>query len=248
MTETVDIYINSANRISNYDAENFQINLGNFSVKTIKAISVRSITIPQTYYNIRSTNNKLVWTSNSVETTTTIAVGNYSTSELVSTLENALNSDKDAGDTNTYSISLNAVTEKLTISGDSVNFDLNFSDANSTIYKVLGYTQTDKTGAQTYTASYIPNLRQDLNYIFIESDLPLKHPFTVAGVNRRNYIAYMSTSNFGDISSLEDAQYVREVSAKQFSTLNFRLVDEVGNQVSLNGYDWSMIITFILDN
>jgi len=133
-----------------------------------KVAYINSISIPHTFYNI-SFGSSLVWTdaSSSVHAVN-IPVGDYSINELLTEIQTQMNAD--TTDNNTYSVSLNQITNKVVISSTGGNFILNAdtSPRPGDLRDILGFRTSEETdqdflgdkprfvsslsGASTYTA------------------------------------------------------------------------------------------------
>jgi hypothetical protein len=103
------------------NSNNFVYQL-NKNYRDVYSIELVQGCIPYTGYIINHNNNKLFLQEILGQTVTiSIPIGNYNESNLASTLENALN-DPDNNLSNTYSVSINPLTNKFTISSDlSIN-------------------------------------------------------------------------------------------------------------------------------
>lgn len=100
-------------------------------------------------FDIDSTNNAIDFDEGSGEIQATVSVGSYTITEFAAEIETALN----AVGGQTYTVSLNRNTRKITISAGS-NFSLLISSGSrsgSTAYTLAGFTGADLSGASSYT-------------------------------------------------------------------------------------------------
>lgn len=140
---------------------NYQIDL-NEEYKDILSVSLISSNVPKSQYLINSSNNVLNFIDvNSTEFEVQIPIGNYTITELTNQITSSLNA---AGSANTFSVSSNSKTNKITISSAS-NFQLLFNggtetynNSTRTIYKensigkLIGFSMTDLSGSNSYTS------------------------------------------------------------------------------------------------
>lgn len=173
-----------------YSAPNdYKINLKHdfYDVFTIELLTAE---IPKSNYVINSNNNKFYFqelnsqVSGGTYYTATITPGNYTASELVTQLKNAL----DAAGAATYTVTLNTTTNKYTITSDLAGVDvfnvINAGDSENygtqgtqtrttyiqgTIAPVIGFNRTDKTGSSNYTSDNQYDLSGE-KYILLSID------------------------------------------------------------------------------
>lgn len=107
------------------------------------------------YFVIDATNNKIDFKETSLgpEITATLAVGNYSTSDLITEIESKMTAA--SLNARTYSVTHSNTTGKWTIAG-STFLSLLWSSGTNTATSVgptLGYAVSDQTGLTSYTAA-----------------------------------------------------------------------------------------------
>lgn len=246
----MDLNIKSVVSISSKDKDNSVDSTHNFSVSLDCPINTRdydyikiiNCRIPNTFYNINSNCNTLSWVDGSTQAnTTTITAGNYSITELISALQTALNADKAGGDSNTYQVAINSITEKITISLSAGSNNFSFTAGN--LSKKLGF-YNDGSGATSYTADNIYNLYNGLQNIFVSCDF-------IGGLfssknSKRRFLLSLPTENFGTISKYKNEEnllYRNENS--YFGSVRMALYDEDYNPLDLNGANWSIQFGFI---
>ena len=91
------------------------------------ALSIESIEIPITYYNVSSAieNNRFLFTENGVDTIITLPNQNYTVDDIITDVANLLNSASAFG--NPYTITFNSRTFKFSISStNTASFSLDF--------------------------------------------------------------------------------------------------------------------------
>jgi hypothetical protein len=164
--KTYDLVIDSRDRnIDDYPNNyNYQIDF-DYIYKDILSVELVSANIPKSQYLITSTNNTIYFKDNgSAELTASIPIGNYTTTTLATALETAMNTVA----TNTFTVSVDTtLTNKFTITIDVGTFELLFNGGsetyglttrikykNNSIGPIIGFQQSDKSGANTYTGDY----------------------------------------------------------------------------------------------
>lgn len=238
------LFFNSANR-SGGSNENFEYVLPTVIPK-VKAIKLKRVVIPLTYYPINSNNNSIYWTDgNSVTHTTTITSQDYNATELATAIQTALNSDKDAGDSNTYAVSYDAQTMKYTfnLSSGSSNYEFNTTNAQFTMASVLGFnTDVDKTGSTLYTGDNVVSIGSDVLYLaskklgcYIEGD-----EFHMdATTNYNIYACIPITDDISSVQVFNDDENIFKCNDNQkIQKFDFQLLDDTFKQVDLNGSNW----------
>ena len=148
---------NTAAYPNNY---NYQIDL-DYIYKDIVSVELVSANVPKTQYLINSSNNKIYFTDNgSAELTATIPIGNYTSTTLATAIGSAMTT---AG-TNTFTVTDNTLTNTFTIAVNTGTYTLDFAGVSETygnttriryrdnsIGPIIGFSQTDLSGAITYT-------------------------------------------------------------------------------------------------
>ena len=254
--------LDSKNRFTGTNAKpsfNLQHALSGYSQFTIKSIEV-----PYSFYNITSNNNVLNWTSNTpTATVSTIPIGNYNITDLLTEIATQMNADTDDG--NTYTATRSTLTNKITIAS-SATFELNF-DLSINLAKLLGFYPSDSsstiqpfnsvvelTAASTYTASnsyYISpryiNLHSSLTR---DTDFYSKYSTTslISTEGRTNILQKISLNEngFGEqivFRPFEEYKYHLR-STQNIQDITFELTDEYLNTIDLNGRSFSIEIIF----
>ena len=155
------------NQIDYPDPNNYQIDLTE-EYREILSVSLISSNVPKSQYLINTSNNVLNFIdSNSTTYEIKIPIGNYTIGELTTQIQNSMNA---SGTTDTYVVSFDSKTNKVTISTTG-NFQLLFNggtekynDSERNIYKensigkLIGFTITDLSGSNTYTSQNQYNL------------------------------------------------------------------------------------------
>lgn len=202
--------------------------------------AVESVQLYNTSYTINSYNNKLYWTDSTPTTqTTTLTNGNYTASSLATHVETLMNTANTGS--GTYDVTADTNTGKITISNSSVNFSLTFgTNTTNSVATALGFENTNKTGAQSYTGEKIVKL--NTKYYIIYGDIGSQNSYSANELV--NVLAYVPNSvNFGDMINYQsELAKSFKLTEKEISRMKIFVKDDMGNPVNLNGINWSMNI------
>lgn len=230
-----------------------------------RAYEVVRLEIPHTFYNITAANNVINWTTNTpTATVTTIPVGDYSITALMSEIGTQMSADTDDG--LIYSCSENTVTKKLTITNSGLsNFELNWGTTISERFaKMLGFggvsVNTDigvpavpvVTGAATYTGNnvYWVGLPKNLylkSNIANKSDEPSAMVITPGGGNTNIIHKIQVSTVFGESIIFEpNSVRINKLNNQPITHINFQLLDDNFEEIDLNGNEWGVELLFHL--
>lgn len=216
---------------------------------TVFSAQVVSVTIPNSMYQITSSNNKVDTSLGTV----TIPVGTYTSASLGTTLQ-ALLVALDA----TFIVAYSTTMGKYTISRTGA-FSLLFStgvNAAISTARVLGYNATDHTLAASYAGDNVADLTAP-SYLHVNSmALARGSGETIGPVpsstrpTKSNVIARVPlTGVFGGMSTWEQALWDEDLSYERagalVSEIDLYLTDERGAIIDLNGRDWAVDISLI---
>lgn len=239
------ILINSKNRTSG-TSHKFAIGLKN-GITYVDSFAIGAIKIPKSYYNVTSLNNRFRFVDSTATThDLTLAAGNYDITQLITWLSVNMN----IVSTDTYHFNLNQLTNKLDVSTAAGSWSLDFTiDNNMSV--LLGFdnqiyeSSVNSIGEQGITAVNSPSLdRTDRIHIICNE------------IHRDNY-HFNDTLGFGNIldTVIDNAPFGGYVTKEQdfnifynlpsvnfISSMYFRLVDDNGNDLDLNGLDWTIEI------
>lgn len=225
---SINIYLNSQSAIvSNSDANKvFALKNPVFAFSNTKIlIGLTSFTCPNSIYNINSNNNKLIIDS----TEYALNVGNYD-SDTITTAINALIPQTivfNDGD-NTFTLS---ATSSFSLSEDS------------TILKVLGFTDDAPFNGTSLTGSHICDLAGTTNINIKLQNLSMdnldsngNYDNTIASVN--------NTVNYGDYIFHNPSEVIYHgIHDKFIKYIKLILLDQDGNNLQLNGSTFQLVLT-----
>ena len=228
------LLLNSKDRSSG-TATDLVFHLNENDLHESHSVMLKDIVIPNTIYNIRTTNNTLDYDINGVAKSVNIPVGNYSLSDLVTALNTAQTD---------LVFSSNSMLKKLMVSSATVSF----IKVSSTIKKVLGVT-TQNVPAVSYTLDSFYNLNPT-NYIHVISNLA--EPDALVASNNKKYAVIASIPvlyGFGYILNQTEDRDTQDISKHNshlnLSTINIRLVDDDFQTIDLNGSNWNISLSIL---
>ena len=239
-------------------------------IRNVYSVKLTSVEFPNTFYEFDSNtyvNTSMIVTVSSTTYTITISDGNYTTVALLTTaLQTALNTA--FGGTN-FTVACNPVSNKITISNSSSNFTMQFVTtitnssgqvitsqnpyANGIGYHLgfsnnLNYNGSPVyTGAQTYTAEYVPTIITN-SYVYLainEWNIVHHQNFNTTRFDAFAKILVISPKNtlFFDTTSTNST--TKQIFFQQpidITKLDIKLLDSYGNQLNLQGGDFSITI------
>lgn len=230
------VYVDSGLRTSG-SSSNFTIDLSNQvnNANNYDRIVMTSCSIPKSFYTIDTTNNTFTLTELGINYTVTLPIGNYSYSTVAVALKTAL--DSASGHGWIYSVSTSQLLGNLTFSVTANSGQPSFNFTSSRMAFIIGFDQdTYAFSANTLTSPNVVNLQ-------LTSSIDVNSNW-VAGKN--NILSSISPdyASYAIISYNEQnpAFVSRELSGRSLTTVQFWLTDTQGNQLNLNGLNWSMVI------
>lgn len=237
-----ELLLQSANRTdSNAETNSFKIV---FNHAFHGVFEVRWITIPNTYYNVNSTNNQIYFEESVAGALTgTLATGSYTSTTLPSAIVTAM----EAASALTYTVTYSATLSSLTITPSSGTLAFNYAtNTTNSAHKVMGFDVSDTGLAASQTG---PNP--------IQLAAPLSIGINIAEAHSENYVTSdekQATLIVPYISEFNSFVYQSSDIHRQFlmfknpvNTLNVTVIDtNSGTQVDLNKGEWEMLF-FQLD-
>eukprot|EP00732_Lithocolla_globosa_P000104 Lithocolla_globosa_v1_NODE_19_length_9697_cov_21.310620.p5 type:complete len:270 gc:universal NODE_19_length_9697_cov_21.310620:1082-1891(+) len=239
------VYVDSVNKINANDAHtDFSVRLDIDNDQEFDKVSLLDCTIPKSNYTINSTNNTFTVEENSIQRTVTIPIGNYSRKSFKNVLQSELGTP--ASGYSNYVVSYDSSSS----SGDTGKYTFTVTNpSNPEVIFIFTTGLTDQMGFNTNTSytfssntlmsANVSNFRPKITY-FLNSNICQNRGNStlqniVANSNDFDYIYYNNPQPY---------EYYKDF-AKTFSnTYWFRLLDEDGNVVDLNGLN--IVFTIML--
>lgn len=228
------LLINSKDRIQG-DSNQFSITLP-APYNNVRAIELLSAYIPNTVYNINSSNNTIIFNEGGSNLTATLTVGAYSIYDLITELETQL----DAAGANTYTVTYNVKTFRLTITSTA-----NYTIINSPLLYTIGF-EPKLVAGLSFTANYAVRLQIPKSYMIQIQELSNDFARSTASNVYANFII-TSQINTSDIDyHFQKTHYnvFENSNLKTLTRLSISLFDDTGALLDLNGSDWSFQLKF----
>jgi hypothetical protein len=207
-------------------------------IQDVKKIKVSSVSVPFSYYIVNA--NTQVFTFEEAAggpVSFNITNGNYNSTTFPAQLKSQLEANSNG--TETYTVTISASTNKLTIASTAV-FEIDIASSSS----ITGFT-TATSSATTHTADNVINLSGTSN-LFLRSNLAnfLQRDSIVENNNTYNNVLKQIpiNANSGDIifKEFSDTDYL-EISA-DVSDITFSFTDDSNNTIDFNGFPFSVTI------
>ena len=198
-------------------------------------VMLKDIVIPNTMYNIRTSNNTLDYDIGGVAKTATVPVGYYAKADLIIAL-NTAQADLVFSD--------NSFAKKLNVTSASNSF----IKTSSTIKKVIGVT-VQNSPSTSYTLDSFYNLNPT-NYIHVVSNLAEADALISSSGKRYPVIASIPVLfSFGSIlnqtENNDTLDSSKHISNLNLSTINMKLVDDDFQPIELNGSEWQISFSVV---
>ena len=215
------------------------------AINNARRVSLAWSIIPNTTYNVTSSNNTLYW-FDAAAATATIAPGSYTATSLATAVAAAMT----AAGSQAYTVTYSGTTYHYTISAGS-NFTLRYDRARAnTIFPTMGYRYFGDGGSSTSFEGNGAVALWDAPYYVIRVDKLASHVQTTqANSNFGAFIVQSSTAQNGDMISWSKGNNYNEISDINvcIDTFFVELRDHNGNLADLNSSDWSfgMIVDYM---
>jgi hypothetical protein len=214
-------------------------------------LSVLWVSIPYSFYPIHLGNNTLIL--NDGADSVTIEPGYYSSAMMASALQTQLKVINPS-----FSVSISLTTAKISIACAGP-FKINSvsSQTSSTFAPLLGFVY-DVVASPTLTlmtavATSIVNIAGP-QYLYVVSDflgkLRNRHTTSATDQNKHALAVVPVNTGFGGFLYAEPLisfQINKALEIQPTDTIDFKLIDDKGNTVNLNGCDWSIAFSIKRD-
>lgn len=225
----------------------------NFNSKRQYFTRIEKVRLPISFYNIHNesgtSNGTLKVTEDPSGTPDLISVtvpnGNYTESELRTTIVSLLNAA--TLNVNTYTMTFDDITGHITITSDTTEFRIESQDSGSTINQQLGFSDSSSTFTST-SLSVTSNIHVSLStrrYLNLNTDLSSDNHYTktvkknvhlrIPITQSRHTIQYYDNHE-GHTTKLDNFHNIKD--------LRFTLTDNDNTIVDMNGVDYSFQIVF----
>lgn len=195
--------------------------------------SVENCQIPVSFYNITNSNNILDWNGNIL----TITAGNYNTTTLATEIINKLATISITDVT----IVLNSTTGKFVFTSASSNFTLGY--LNSTIFKVIGFTNMNQVSTSfILTSEYPVNLLGPLKLKISSGSISIDNIDSTNNGSTLNTLIEIpvSSANFGLILYSNVSNIHSTLNQKTLNGIDILVKDNDNNLVDFNNIDFTL--------
>ena len=235
MNDTIQNYVIDSRNRAQGTSSNFRI-IFDQPIQKISKVKLLHCSIPSTHYNVRTDYNTLIFNEGGPNLTATMTDGAYTIADLQAEIKLQM----EAVGANTYTVTYDARTMKLTITATG-NFSI-IGTLSDSFLDVTGYDAIDTTSALSHTANDVVDLHP-FKYAQIEipelsligsSNNNTKFTFIVPiEVNRSDVHFFNAEDNFNQftLSSQCNINYLSVI-----------VKDQDNNIVDLNGAPWFMIL------
>lgn len=214
--------------------------------KMTRSAELLELILPNTLYKVNSGNNVLDWT-HAGTFSFTVPSAAYTASSLCATIQTGMN----AADANTYVVTFNADTMKVTVAG-AAGFVLNFGTGPNvavSIGPLLGFAVADTVSGTSVTAGNVIQLFAPLSVYLRIAELG-NHVFTSAGQGFAFRVPL--TVESGAIMEVDsESHYVQKIDTldsgvgKTLATMTCTLCFLDGTVCNLNGAGYEFVLEII---
>ena len=169
----------------------------------------------------------------------------YSITDLLSTIQTGAN----AADANSYTLTYSTTTFKVTITGSGA-FVLNWStntNASTSCYKELGFSQTDTSSATSHTSTKAVSLSQPV-FIYMEIDQFSRTIATTSSSAIVNSVSFIIplTEDQGNLVFCSSVGNIENKLCfphpQLLQDLHIRLLDKDYQAIDTNGSEWDAVL------
>lgn len=232
-----ELIVNSKNRYRG-TAEDFSINIP--MIENLRKFRLLSANIPNTLYNITSTNNTIYWVRGGALTAQLIE-GAYDITGLLTEIADAMTTEDGV---QSYTATYDSRTMRITITGTAA-FVLNCTTTTNSAWYLLGFeTDADTISATTHAADNV--IRLDLPAYLLLSIAELYNNKSVSDTNHRATFVIPITTNTQSNELFQTN--LRYDTGRDFTAVNSiteltcKLTNPDGVVIDLNGSDFSFLL------
>ncbi len=238
--ESLQIYLNSMSADTYYGNSKswceFELPLIECDYKDHIYISIQSVSIPYSFYNINGYNNYLQYTTIIGTFNVYITTGNYNITTLMAALVSILPS---------FVITYDKIKNKLTF---SLNIDFTFTMA-STCFEMLGLSNiSQSSNSGSLTSDYVCNL-STIRHLCIATSFYTSN-INKAIPNERNILGHIPVTVLPNevITWINQGNYRCNLSTNILNHIVIKIIDQYGNIIDFNGTNWSMTLQIDIVN
>lgn len=244
MSQLLRISSKDRDKDQSLSSSSFKISFNNASnLQSIKRIVVKTVTIPNSFYNINEFNRTFTYKTDEITfVSVTIPSGQYNIEDFITAFNLSL-----AGIGMTAS--LNTVTGKLQYVNTTTIRYLNQEDGNA-MADVLGIKTSATENVSSYSSEHLPNL-SGTSEVYVVSNVLSDNSNMInkSLLSLPVLVCVPITSSFGSLthyyandSLLEEVVYYSQRLGKNIQSVDIKLIDRNGNLLDLQGLEFEMIL------
>lgn len=207
-----------------------------FNAFNATSADVVSLQMPQTQYNINSTNNK-VYFNDGVNCNFTIPTGNYSVYDFITALQTGFNTVSA-----NYIVTYSDVSMKITITG-LIPFQLLFgTNTTNTGAYIMGFNNIDNVLALSQTSNNCIDLSLPL---YICCDISEFETNVKSTNDSSSTFVFVNKGNCGDIlvyTEMSDYKQCTSITESNIQNLHIRWTIPGNYPLDINNADWMMVL------
>lgn len=215
-------------------SSNFTVNLP-LTIKA-KKLSLLELDLPNSIYNVDSTNNILPINDGTTNINVVITPGAYSITNLVNQIQTQLNTSSTG-----FSVSYSSNTMQVTISRSS-NFYLRFGSVSGNISYLIGFSNSNTTSNTSFTGTNVIILNSPMSIYLRLNDFINGYTTNGLQYSFRQTIC-VNPGNIIIDEKINLKPYTLELeNERSFQTMNISLFKSDGTPLNLNGSDFEIVL------
>ena len=206
---------------------------------------LKSINIPNSFYNINPNNTNIYFSENNSSTIITAQIapyGFYDSNSLTTSIKSALdNASLVYGSNKTYNVSLNSITNKFTISCNTGTFAFRFGSKNTNSASTIIGINNNTSFLSNITADNAFNLNNVLSFNIQFNDYSIDNLLIEPSSGFFYSFSVPITVNSNEIQTTEFLQDYYVTLNNNTRNLNVKILDDNANPIYLQN-DWYMLL------
>ena len=219
-------------------------------------LSLHTATIPYSFYNVGSHNNRISFTITTTEPflhDLDLPSGNYSATGLGNTIKSFLENVSVSGVSNaisTFSFSYSRETLKYSMgfAGDASEIVINSTGSGNDLIGVVGSKIIPKSSTKGLISENAIDLNDSIHGLYVRQNIATKGTLdTEEGIFSNILARIPITTNAGGIIFYQQEPHETMISIPMIQTIGIRLTDDKHRSINLNGlhFQLSLKISFI---
>jgi len=195
-----------------------------------------SATVPNTIYTFAAgdDSNKIYFNEAGTPFTASITPGFYSTSTIAAAIKTAM---EDVG-SYTYTVTIDSVTQRVTISAGADLFILEFASREGASER-LGFAREDTAAATSHTGDYVLNFALPHSLVV---DIDRKESFQSSGQDSGSFYIPFDVNSSDVMIYSRDSKFSQNIEFRNQTSFPIQLKNTNNQIVDLNGANWEMLL------